>query len=434
MTAGLGLCAVGLGGVGLTLLPGFGTPWLIACRLVTGCGVSFLVGGAIMFMGDISTSVNRTRTMAPVLASFQGGTALGPALGGVMVENIGISPTYGAVGGLFGVITGLNYLLLKETIPLRTRMKPQPQPEVRSQTSGSHANSHSRSQKEHEQSHGVGVGGLARGVASSFGTAYSSWRRLVRVDLLRDVTLMNGLYWTTFAGTQMTLLPLFIIGPQFNFGASQIGMTFAFMSVVAVLASQPVAVLTDRYGKIPSILCGSGLMASSMFMLPSASSLEELLFVLLPFAVGSTALGSAPTALVTNATTPEDRSQALAMLRTAGDLGHLAGAFSAGATLLLPPCDLMRCCPGIECNLLTHKLITIIISNSGLIAHFFSLEYALYADASLLTASMVWYGYKCRNIARSANGEDVENGANNSASTAQDATTSDNSVQKDRRR
>jgi hypothetical protein len=81
-------------------------------------------------------------------------------------------------------------------------------------------------------------------------------------------------------------------------------------------------------------------------------------------------------------------------------------------------------------------LITIIISNSGLIAHFFSLEYALYADASLLTASMVWYGYKCRNIARSANnGEDVENGANNnSASSAEDGTSSDNNDQKERRR
>ena len=53
MIAGLGVCGVGLGALGLATLPGFGTPWLIACRFVSGLGVSaFIAGGSMYMSGD----------------------------------------------------------------------------------------------------------------------------------------------------------------------------------------------------------------------------------------------------------------------------------------------------------------------------------------------------------------------------------------------
>ncbi len=36
-----------------------------------------------------STPLNRTRTIAPVMAGFSGGAALGPAAGGVLIDSIG---------------------------------------------------------------------------------------------------------------------------------------------------------------------------------------------------------------------------------------------------------------------------------------------------------------------------------------------------------
>lgn len=42
-----------------------------------------------MFMSDISTPLNRTRTLAPVMAGFSAGAALGPAAGGVLIDTIG---------------------------------------------------------------------------------------------------------------------------------------------------------------------------------------------------------------------------------------------------------------------------------------------------------------------------------------------------------
>ena len=54
-------------------------------------GVAAFTSGAFMYMSDISTALNRTRTMAPVMSGFQAGTAVGPAIGGVAVEYLGIT-------------------------------------------------------------------------------------------------------------------------------------------------------------------------------------------------------------------------------------------------------------------------------------------------------------------------------------------------------
>ena len=90
MIYGLGLCALGMGSVGLTLEMGsLATYWLIGSRLITGLGVSLFTGGSFMLINDVSTALNRARTMAPMMSGFQAGTALGPAIGPQQI----LSPT-----------------------------------------------------------------------------------------------------------------------------------------------------------------------------------------------------------------------------------------------------------------------------------------------------------------------------------------------------
>jgi hypothetical protein len=50
-------------------------------------------------------------------------------------------------------------------------------------------------------------------------------------------------------------------------GATEIGLSFAFMSLVSVASSQPVAILSDKYGKVNCIISGCTLIAGSMVML-----------------------------------------------------------------------------------------------------------------------------------------------------------------------
>jgi len=311
MVAGLGMCAIGMGSIGFALMPGLGTPWLISCRLVSGLGVSAFVAGGFMYMSDISNALNRTRTIAPVMAAFSAGAALGPAVGGIFVDTIGIPATYGIVGGLFVLLAAVNSRLLEETRVVQV------------------SSSSDRAGEKDED----------KGILGSFHTAYSSWYQLLHSSnrQILNVVVLNGLYWFTLSGTQMTLLPLVMVNQHFGLqlSAYEIGGCFAFMSVISFASAQPLAYLSDKYGKVPLMLIGCTMLSGSMFSLPLLASIGstsmDLLPILLPFALGSTIMNSNPNALMANETTSDTRSQGLSLLRTSGDLGLLLGSTASGA-------------------------------------------------------------------------------------------------------
>ena len=90
----LSLIAFGVGGIGLAT--SFEHLWV--CRLLTGLGVAALSTAATMSITDISNPRNRATTMAPIMSAFAAGTALGPALGGMLADQIGLHETFYAVG------------------------------------------------------------------------------------------------------------------------------------------------------------------------------------------------------------------------------------------------------------------------------------------------------------------------------------------------
>lgn len=320
MVAGLGLCAIGMGSVGLTLEMGsMATYWLIASRLVTGFGVSLFTGGSFMLVNDISTHLNRTRTMAPMMSGFQAGTALGPAIGGLLISSIGTSSTYYLVGGIFGAMTVLNKLYMKETM---VPPKPLAVPAALAAGGTGTSNGTGTNTVERKSAFGEFIG--------AFSTASTTWVELLKVRPMQSLVVLNFAYWTALAGTQMTLLPLLMVSPHFSLGATEIGTTFAFMSVISVVTSQPVAILSDRLGKDATIVGGSAFVCAAMLAMPLASSFPQLLACIVPLAMGSTALNTAPLARISDLTQPSERAQALALLRTAGDLGLLLGATGSG--------------------------------------------------------------------------------------------------------
>jgi hypothetical protein len=248
------------------------------------------------------------------------------------VFRAGISATYATVGGMFVTLAALNSLLLNETKAI----------------SGAHAPHTATAQSSKgSTTTAVVTESTTRGVLNSFNTAYAAWKVLItdpNVQIRHTVT-MNGLVWFALSGTQMTLLPLLMVGPL-HMSAAEIGGSFAFMSLVSFLFSQPMAYLADKYGKVPTMLGGCGLLSCSMMALPLTTNpvaiellslpaltgaigvplyTPALLAVLLPFSLGSTALNATPTALMSDLTEPASRAQALSLLRTAGDLGLLLG-------------------------------------------------------------------------------------------------------------
>ena len=75
-----------------------------------------------MFMTDVSTPLNRTRTLTPLLASYSTGLALGPAVGGMCIGLYGLSTTYMLVGVSFAVLSLINNYTLAETKDLYNKI------------------------------------------------------------------------------------------------------------------------------------------------------------------------------------------------------------------------------------------------------------------------------------------------------------------------
>lgn len=279
------LLALGMGGCGLAT----DVSHLVLCRMITGIGVAGFVTAATMMISDVSTPLNRTRSLAPIFTGFSVGATLGPAIGGFLAGSVGISSTFFIVGGCFSSLMLFNQFTLSET-------------------GGSSTTTSSP--------------GLSRTI--------SQWRALLSNPALAQVYMLNSMYWMALSGAQMTLLPLLLVGDKFSLSAYALGSVFAGMSVISVFGAQPLASLADRFGKRLSITGGVVLVGASVMALPLCPSITTMAVPLATLALGSTILGSAPVAYVSDLSTVADRAQALALLRVVGDVGLLVGAATAG--------------------------------------------------------------------------------------------------------
>jgi len=206
LTSGMALVGVGMGAMSLV----GSMEEMVACRMLSGVGVATFTTGSTLYLADLSTPLNRARTMAPIVAAFSAGTSVGPAIGGVLADVVGAQNCFLITGaGFFSLMLFNNYRLV-ETLPPAMRLR----------------------------------GNLR--VASW--EAVKSWGPLLSDPRLQSVLLLNGCFWVSVAGAQMTLLPILL--SQQGYSSSHIGSIFAGMSAVAVLGATPSAMLADKVGKV----------------------------------------------------------------------------------------------------------------------------------------------------------------------------------------
>lgn len=329
VTSGLVLCGLANCAISFIFLPGFGTPWLVFCRFLAGIGVSGFIAGGQMIMSDISTHLNRTRTIAPVMASFSAGTAFGPAIGGILVDTIGLTYTYATVGACFGLIALQNQLTMKETKRVKL-LDQRPSSSNNTSTITSQTSSLSPSSPSETILKAKERPKMSSEILKSFKTASNAWKELLHIPQIKNMIILNTVFWFAMSGAQFTLLPLHLVSNTFNFTSFEIGSCFAYSSIVSFLASQPIAYLSDKYGKQKVMIAGMTLVSSSVLSLSFTSNLTELLVVLTPLAAGITSMNAATPALMTELTTSEQRAQGLSLLRTASDIGFLFGAVFSG--------------------------------------------------------------------------------------------------------
>ena len=303
------LLSAGVGGVS------FATSYeqLVVCRLLTGVGVAALSTAATMAISDIANPKNRAQTMAPMMSAFSAGTALGPAIGGLLADKFGINRTIEIVGFFYIGLTAINSIMLLETQP-KPMVFPWQDPKKKTREA-------TNEEKEQTQT-----------IREATRDALRQWAGLMANPRVRNVVIMNGFYWVSLAGSQITLLPLVLTASDgLNMTATGVGQVYMGMSLVQVLGNPIFAPAVDRIGKAPAILAGCTLLSTSMASLPMASEVHHLIPILALWATGSSILSTAPIAYISDATDEKERAQAIALLRTSGDVGFLIGGTAAGA-------------------------------------------------------------------------------------------------------
>jgi MFS family permease len=306
LTYSLAVVALGVGGIGLA----GSFEELYVCRLLTGLGVAALSTAGTMMIADLSTPLNRASTMAPVMSAFAAGTALGPALGGFLVDQVGLNPTFYIVGVSYLGVAVINKHLLKETksMPIHFSWQQKAPKSVR----------------------------LARAeqdtLTGALQDAVGQWVPLLQDPKIRNVMVMHGLYWVALAGAQMTLLPLILTDVDgLAMSATQLGSVYMGMSLVQIFGNPLFARYIDRIGKAPAIVAGCTLISTAMAGLPFCQDVPQLAVALGIWSVGSSMLSTAPIAYVSDQVAESKRAQAFALLRTCGDVGFLVGASGTGA-------------------------------------------------------------------------------------------------------
>jgi len=131
------------------------------------------------------------------------------------------------------------------------------------------------------------------------------------------------------------------------------------MGLVQVLGNPIMAKVVDSVGKVPAIISGCCLLCTSMSLLPYATETYQVAGTLIIWSMGSSLLSTAPVSFVSDLVKEDKRAQAIALLRTAGDVGLMIGA-----------------------------------SGTGVLADLFSKGVALHSNAGLLLTATGWFSVR----------------------------------------
>jgi len=167
------------------------------------------------------------------------------------------------------------------------------------------------------------------GFSEAYQAALQSWIPLLQSGPLRQASLYQALFWSAIGGGFMTCLPMLLGSPNLGLSPSTLGMCFGGFAVTNAAAAQPLATLADKFGKEEMLIGGVGLLGASSIMLPMCHDLTTLSMALGGWAFSFTLVYPIPQAIATDHVGPEDRSNAMAMVRTFGDVGLAAGGVLA---------------------------------------------------------------------------------------------------------
>jgi MFS family permease len=342
----LGMVLGVLSTAGYAFLRGF-WPFLLA-RLAWGLAWTLLSVGGLSMVLDVSTPANRGRWMGVYNTSILIGLALGPTIGGVLVQAIGFQ------GGMIGcaaiTAAGLAVALvaLPETAAPSAGQKAAPSAGQKAAPSAGQKAAQSASQTAAQQDGRRGGWWPRLGPILLRGRQLRpAWDRL-RSQLRANPNLLTAgaLYFIVqFTGEGVVLSTISLLlqqrfGPQLMVGSLAVGVAAAgglvlgLRSALAGLIGPLAGHLSDtRFGRWPVIAASLAAGIAGFGLLAYGSSAA---LIVVGVALGAASAGAALAtlaALVGDAIPPGRQGRVMGAYATAGDAGSAAAPFLAFALL-----------------------------------------------------------------------------------------------------
>ena len=260
--------------------------WLLVWRFVAGVGSAMYMTGAIIVVTDIATDQNRGRLLAFNQGALLAGVTLGPAIGGITAEFLGLRAPFYVVGVAAFAAGAWNWLRVPETRPYAAAAP--------------------------------GPGEAASAKPASTWT--STLTLLLSMNFL-VVALVNFAVFFARSGRQ-TVIPLYA-DQEIGLSAGPIGLVFALMAFINLLFIVPAGWAIDRYGVKVTIVPSALVSLLAFGMIAATHSTMPFVFATVILGIGSGMLGPAPAAYAAEIAPPERRGAAMGLFRSLGDLGFV---------------------------------------------------------------------------------------------------------------
>ena len=290
------------GGASITSLGYFlsaaaGDIWqLLAYRFVAGAGSGMFMTGGMVLVTDISTPENRGRMLSLYQGSLLLGVSIGPAVGGLTAELLGLRAPFIVVG----VLAALCALWALRQAPEVQRRAPT----------------------------------AAARISSADGptppaTTLLSLRALFANWGFTLVSLVTFSVFFTRTGSRQTILPL-LGDERFGLTAGSLGGIFAMMALLNLAAIGPAGAWADRFGRKRVIVPSAFVSAGALALFAVTGELWLFLVAAVLQGIGTGFIGPAPAAYAADVIPAGARGLGMGLYRTYSDLGFVLGPLLLG--------------------------------------------------------------------------------------------------------
>jgi MFS family permease len=265
-------------------------------RLVVGAGSA--AGGAASqaYVADVTAKFPRHRgaIMGTLGSIGMLSYGLGPAAGGLLAEQFGPAICFGTVG-LASAICGAAYCTLPETLP--------------------------KAAAAADAGLAAGAVGEAR-VEKTYAELLRGNHRLQALVVMDSAVYIGWAVWLAVIPLHCTL--------EFGTTPGQLGLMFSAMAIAGALGAPLGGVLSDRFGRNPTIACGAIGCGASTFLLPWSTSFAGFCGVLVAWEFAEGVIGAALSAFAAEVATERERGQVFALRSQAESAVFLVAPVTLG--------------------------------------------------------------------------------------------------------